>query len=103
MVNRVRSSFPKGSHSATQTELKIIQKKHMADIRLGRDKAVAHHFRAENHNIENVGFKVLELITDKSRYYRQIPELVWIEKLNTEFPEGLNKKANLGVLWREYK
>ena len=69
----------------------------------GRDRAVAHHFRAEDHDIEDVRFKVMELITDKSRYYRQIRELVWIEKLNTEVPEGLNKKANLGVLWREYK
>ena len=46
-------------------------KEHMADIRLGRDRAVAHHFRAENHDIEDVRFKVLELITDMYRYYRQ--------------------------------
>ena len=45
-------------------------KEHMADVRLGRDRAVAHHFRGEGHDIEDIGFKVLELISDKSRYYR---------------------------------
>lgn len=40
-------------------------KEHMADVRLGRDRAVAHHFRGEGHDIEDIGFKVLELISDK--------------------------------------
>ena len=45
---------------------------------------------------------ILDRIIDGSRYYRLIREKEWIDKLKTESPWGLNKKAALGVLWREF-
>ena len=35
------------------------------------------------------------------RSFRQIKELEWTDKLNTEMPQGLNTKNNLNVLWHE--
>lgn len=47
-------------------------KEHLADIRHGRDKAAPKHSNNDNHTGNDLGPKVLELIKDKSRYYRQI-------------------------------
>ena len=67
------------------------------------DKPVANHFLGMGHTIENVGVTVLEAIRESSKSYRQVKELDWIEKLQAEVPNGINKKAKVGVLWHEYK
>ena len=67
------------------------------DIRHERDNPVADHFLGAGHTIENVGVTVLEAIRDSSKYYRQVRELDWIVKLQAEVPNGINKKAEVGV------
>jgi hypothetical protein len=78
-------------------------KEHEADVRLKRKKPVADHFNGKNHDIEDMTVTVLEKIMDKGKYYRQMKELEWIKKLETEAPNGINVKTGLSVLWREYK
>jgi Na+-translocating ferredoxin:NAD+ oxidoreductase RnfC subunit len=87
----------------TGRSLKERMKEHVADVRHRRAKPVADHFSSDGHTEKDMGVTVLERMKDNSRYYRQIKELQWIEKLQTEAPQGLNRKARLGVLWREYK
>ena len=41
----------------------------------------------------------MERIMIESKSFRQIKELEWIIKLNTEMPQGLNTKNNLNVMW----
>ena len=77
-------------------------KEHLADIKYNRQTAVAAHFNEESHSDTDAGFVILECVRDKSKYYRQIFELQWIQKLDTEMPKGLNKKADLGVFWSRY-
>ncbi|XP_053403160.1 uncharacterized protein LOC128558275 [Mercenaria mercenaria] len=87
----------------TSRSLKERLREHEADIRLKRTKPVAEHFNTPGHSIGDVGVSVLKHMKENSRYYRQIKELEWIHELQTEAPNGLNTKAKLGVLWREYK
>ena len=78
-------------------------KGHLADIKYNRQTAVAAHFNEDSHSDTDVGFVILECVRDKSKYYRQICELQRIQKMDTEMPKGLNKKADLGVLsWSRY-
>ena len=74
----------------------------MADIPLCRKTPVGKDFREECHEVEMLRVTILDRIIDGSRYYRLIREKGWIDKLKTESPWGLNKKATLGVLWREF-
>jgi hypothetical protein len=76
-------------------------KEHEADIRLKRDKAVPNHFNQKGHSGDSVGVVVLERIRDNSRYYRKLREMSWIKQLETEAPDGINTKTDLGVLWNK--
>ena len=83
-----------------ETERTIAErlKEHLADVRHERNKAVAVHFNEPDHDISDFQIVILEKCADRSRYYRKIRELFWIERLNTIIPSGLNKKSQLGVL-----
>ena len=87
----------------TSRSVKNGLKEHEADVRHRRNKSVAGHFNSNGHSVENMGVSILELVRDSSRYYRQIRELDWIDKLQTEIPNGLNLKAKMGVPWHEYR
>lgn len=87
----------------TERSAKERLKEHLDDIRLGRRKSVPEHFNQKGHDINNVEFILIERCVPKSRYYRQIKELRWIEELQTEYPNGANIKKKLGVLWNEYQ
>ena len=87
----------------TSRSVKDRLKKHETGVRHGRDKPVAGHFNSNGHSVENMGVNILELVRDSSRNNRQIRELDWIDKLQTEISIGLNKKAKVGVLWHEYR
>ena len=78
-----------------ETERTIAEKlkEHLADVRHERNKAVAIHFNEPGHDISDFQIVILEKCTDRSRYYRKIRELFWIERLNTIIPSGLNKKS----------
>ena len=82
----------------TERQLRDRIREHMADIRLCRKTPVGKHFREECHEVEMLRVTILDRIIDGSRYYRLIREKEWIDKLKTESPWGLNKKATLGVL-----
>ena len=77
-------------------------KEHLADVRHERNKAVAIHFNEQDHDISDFQIVILDKCADRSRFYRKICELFWIERLNTVIPSGLNKKSQLGVLWPDY-
>ena len=81
----------------TSRSVKNRLKEHEADVRHRRNKPVAGHFNSNGHSVENMGVSILELVRDSSRCYRQIRELDWIDKLQTEIHNGLNKKAKVGV------
>ena len=50
-----------------------------ADVRLRRNKPVTKHFNGNGYSAIDIGVSILEFIKDKSRYYRQIRELDWID------------------------
>ena len=87
-----------------ETERTIAErfKEHLAGVRHERNKAVALHFNEPDHDISDFQIVILEKCADRSRYYRKIRELFWIERLSTIIPSGLNKKSQLGVLWPDY-
>ena len=95
--------MPKVYVGETSRTVKERLKEHDADVRHGRNKPVADHFGSSGHTAENMGVNVLEVIRDSSKYYRQVRELEWIELLETEVPNGVNRKAKVGVLWHEHR
>jgi hypothetical protein len=74
-------------------------KEYDADIRLQRNTAEARHFTTTNHSSNNLGLVILELIKDTSKHYRKLREVHWIQRLQTEVPNGLNTKTNMNILW----
>ena len=77
----------------TSRSLRERIKEHEADVRLVRDKPISVHFNRQGHSRKDIGVSVLETIHDSSRFYRQLREIYWINKLNTEYPNGINTKT----------
>ena len=80
---------------------------HLSTIRRSRPVAVALHFNAPNHSIEHVRFIGLQSLEHHRnltpialRNKRRAAETVWIRKLGTLSPIGVNDKSDLTPLRR---
>ena len=79
----------------TKRALKQRLKEHEADVRLQRKNPVAEHFNSLGHGMDDIGVSILQCIRDDSGSYRKLKELSWIQKLQTEVPNGINYKSKL--------
>ena len=86
----------------TERTLEERAKEHLADVRLKRTSPVGQHFNQDGHTIDSMKIGILERLFTESRPLRLIKERDWITRLGTVLPAGLNKKSNVGFLWREF-
>lgn len=77
----------------TERMLKQRIKEHIWDIKADRDKPVAIHFNKSGHSYNNLKVQIIERVSEKNTAYRRIREELWIDKLKTVSPFGLNKKS----------
>ena len=86
----------------TERQLRDRMKEHMAAVRLNRKTPVSRPFNEEGSGVDMVKKASLDRIVGSSRYYGLIREKEGIDRLKTGIPLGVNKKAALEVLWREF-
>ena len=76
---------------------------HINDIRKNRNKAVAKHFNEDGHNIGNVKLIILDKVRIKRKTLRELKETIWMYRLKTITPNGLNKRAKRCLSkWRSH-
>ena len=55
-------------------------------------EAVGTHFNLPGHALHHFSIQVIEKVVPESEFLRLKRESMWIRKLETKFPRGLNKK-----------
>ena len=67
---------------------------HKSDIRLKKDTAIGNHFNTSDHSLEHLKIMPIEEIQgdNPNLLIRQKTELIWINKLNSLQPNGLNER-----------
>lgn len=74
---------------------------HISDIRLHKDTPVSHHFNLANHNIDHLKITVIQFFTSNvtnptsNDFLRKSKECLWIKRLQTFSPIGINIKTQL--------
>lgn len=76
----------------TQNSFRHRFNQHLSDIRGHKDTPIAHHFSLPNHNISNIRATVIQFFLPNSisDRIRKDKESMWIHKLGTQIPKGLN-------------
>lgn len=74
----------------TKNKLKERLNKHRSDIKLRVNSAISIHFNGAGHSIRHLRIFPLEQIEMDDSNFRKQREAVWIKKLNTKYPNGLN-------------
>ena len=76
----------------TERELRERMTEHLRDMRLRKDKPINFHFGEKGHTQHDMAFTVLEKVYAAERIERQLREGLWIRKLSTVQPGGLQCK-----------
>ena len=76
----------------TKTELRLRFNNHLSSIRRNIDQPVAIHFNEESHTIEDVEIIGIIKIMKQDDALRKKLESIWIKKLQTSAPIGLNTR-----------
>ena len=76
----------------TKTELRLRFNNHLSTIRRKTDQPVAIHFNQDAHTIEDVEITGIIRINKPEDALRKKLESIWIKKLNTTAPAGLNTR-----------
>ncbi len=79
----------------TQNSLRHRFNQHLSDIRGHKDTPIAHHF---SHSISNIRATVIQFFLPNSisDRIRKDKESMWIHKLGTQIPKGLNTMTQYG-------
>ena len=75
----------------TNRKLKDRLNDHKSNIRTNKETAIAIHFRSALHNIHHLQIQPISQITTPNYIARLKEEKYWTDKLNTYYPNGLNK------------
>ena len=95
---------PKQYVGETRNALRQRFSSHRYDIKHNKDKPVALHFNLDDHSIDDVILTPIESInfnaTDEEEVttFRRKKESMWIERLATARPSGLNVHTNSGIV-----
>lgn len=74
----------------TKNKLKERLNKHRSDIKKRVDTAISIHYNSAGHNITHLRVFPLEQLQMDDDKFRKKRESMWIKKLNTKYPNGLN-------------
>ena len=64
---------------------------HINDIKNKKDKAIANHFNSKGHRLSGFRTLVIERVVPNDAAWLLEREEMWIKRLETKHPHGLNK------------
>ena len=75
----------------TTRKFKTRMGEHINDIKNKKDRAIANHFNSKGHNLSDFRTMVIERVIPNDTAWLLEREEMWIKRLETKHPHGLNK------------
>ena len=69
---------------------------HISSTRRNKDEPIVNHFNGKGHKVDDLKILGIEMLNQNNIHQRKIRESLWIEKLNTISPQGLNQNKGVG-------